>query len=38
MPQGVPDCRHRFALELADSVEMAGSQLDLSPITFEGKN
>jgi hypothetical protein len=38
MPQGVPDCRHSFALELADSVEMAGSQLDLSPITFEGKN
>jgi hypothetical protein len=38
MPEGVPDCRHSFALELADSVEMAGSAVELSPITFQGKN
>jgi hypothetical protein len=37
MPEGSADCRHNFALELADSVDVQGSPIPLSPIVFEPK-
>lgn len=37
MPEGAADCRHNFALELADSVDVEGSPVPLSPIVFEPK-
>ncbi len=33
-PSGVDSCRHAFALEMADSVDLAGSPITLSPIRF----
>ncbi|MGA7744928.1 MAG: hypothetical protein ABSF35_23155 [Polyangia bacterium] len=33
-PSGVVGCRHGFELELADSVDLAGSPIALSPIKF----
>ena len=33
-PSGVDSCRHAFALEMADSVDLAGSPIALSPIRF----
>jgi hypothetical protein len=38
MPEGATDCRHNFALDLADSVEVGGSPIPLSPIMFEAKH
>ena len=37
MPTGAADCRRNFELELANSVEVAGSPAALSPIEFEAK-
>ena len=33
-PSGVDSCRHAFALEMVDSVDLAGSPIALSPIKF----
>ena len=33
-PSGVDSCRHAFAVEMADSVDLAGSPIALSPIKF----
>jgi hypothetical protein len=35
IPEGASDCRHNFALELADSVDVDGSPIPMSPIMFE---
>jgi hypothetical protein len=35
IPEGASDCRHNFALELADSVDVDGSPIPMSPIVFE---
>jgi len=37
MPEGSADCHHSFALELADSVDVNGSPIPMSPIMFEPK-
>ncbi len=37
MPAGAADCRRNFELELANSVEVAGSLVPLAPIDFEAK-
>jgi hypothetical protein len=37
IPEGASDCRHNFALELADSVDVDGSPIPMSPIMFEPK-
>jgi hypothetical protein len=34
VPSGVDSCRHAFALEMFDSVDLAGSPIALSPIKF----
>jgi hypothetical protein len=35
MPPGVADCHHKFDLELASSVELAGTPIPLSRIDFQ---
>lgn len=37
MPRGVADCHRAFELEFADTVEVAGAPVSLSPIDFQAK-